>query len=319
MGKSSFNDIAQAVLANDSFLIPPSEEEIDPSEYKYFCFPNYSKNGITINEVADCSQPDLKRLKAHMFIGDITEKGEILNKIDTAIEWLKTVKNPPSPKYPQKHGNMPADSIYLNVYKYDERRNKELLPNNENFVCFVDYNQSGTTTLKDGESVMQYIVTLFDDGRIVINRNDNGSTLDLINVDDDGTDGEQDESNDTATYVFLNSFDDFIKATGKTPLVLPLPCAGLYYTYDEAIDYLELHSKYEINNRKIVMYQIWNVEDSLVFSLTGYTKYNSDGSVFYSIEKEGKISILIILDDSYSGIVSEAGYTMDELIKMLKK
>ena len=169
------------------------------------------------------------------------------------------------------------------------------------------------------ESVMQYIVTLFDDGRIVINRNDNGSTLDLINVDDDGTDGEQDESNDTATYVFLNSFDDFIKATGKTPLVLPLPCAGLYYTYDEAIDYLELHSKYEINNRKIVMYQIWNVEDSLVFSLTGYTKYNSDGSVFYSIEKEGKISILIILDDSYSGIVSEAGYTMDELIKMLKK
>lgn len=150
MGKSSFNDIAQAVLANDSFLIPPSEEEIDPSEYKYFCFPNYSKNGITINEVADCSQPDLKRLKAHMFIGDITEKGEILNKIDTAIEWLKTVKNPPSPKYPQKHGNMPADSIYLNVYKYDERRNKELLPNNENFVCFVDYNQSGTTTLKDG-------------------------------------------------------------------------------------------------------------------------------------------------------------------------
>ncbi len=150
MGKSSFNEIAQAVVANDSFLIPPSEEEIDPSEYKYFCFPNYSKNGITINEVADCSQPDLKRLKAHMFIGDITEKGAILNTIDTAIEWRKTVKNPPSPKYPQKHGNMPADSIYLNVYKYDERRNKELLPNNENFVCFVDYNQSGTTTLKDG-------------------------------------------------------------------------------------------------------------------------------------------------------------------------
>ena len=85
-----------------------------------------------------------------MFIGDITDKEEILRKIDTAIEWLKTVKNPPSPKYPQKNGNMPADSIYLNVYKYDERKNKELLPKNENFVCFVDYNQSGTTTLKDG-------------------------------------------------------------------------------------------------------------------------------------------------------------------------
>ena len=148
--RASFDDIAKQVLNNDSLFIPPSEEEIDPSEYKYFCFPNYSRDGITINEVADCSQPDRKRLKAHMFIGDITDKEEILSKIDTAIEWLKTVKNPPSPKYPQKHGNMPADSIYLNVYKYDERKNKELLPKNENFVCFVDYNISGTTTLKDG-------------------------------------------------------------------------------------------------------------------------------------------------------------------------
>ena len=148
--KPALDDIAKQVLNNDSLFFPPSEEEIDPSEYKYYCFPNYTKDGITINEVADCSLPDRKRLKAHMFIGDITDKEELLRKIDTAIEWLKTVKNPPSPKYPQKHGNMPADSIYLNVYKYDERRNKELLPNNENFVCFVDYNQSGTTTLKDG-------------------------------------------------------------------------------------------------------------------------------------------------------------------------
>ena len=148
--KTALDDIAKQVLNNDSLFFPPSEEEIDPSKYKYYCFPNYTKDGITINEVADCSLPDRKRLKAHMFIGDITDKEEILRKIDTAIEWLKTVKNPPSPKYPQKNGNMPADSIYLNVYKYDERKNKELLPKNENFVCFVDYNQSGTTTLKDG-------------------------------------------------------------------------------------------------------------------------------------------------------------------------
>lgn len=148
--KAALDDIVRQVLNNDSLFFPPSEEEMDPSEYKYFCFPNYSKDGIMINEVADCSQPDRKRLKAHMFIGDIADKQEILRKIDIAIEWLKTVKNPPSPKYPQKHGNMSADSIYLNVYKYDERKNKELLPNNENFVCFVDYNQSGTTTLKDG-------------------------------------------------------------------------------------------------------------------------------------------------------------------------
>ena len=144
------SDVAQEVLSNDALFFPPSEEEIDLSEYKYYVFPNYSKDDIIINRVADASLSDRKRLKAHMFIGEVTSREEILRKVEIAIEWLKTVKNPPSPKYHQKHGNMPADAIYLNVYKYDERKNKGLMPSNDNFVCFVDYNLSGKTTLKNG-------------------------------------------------------------------------------------------------------------------------------------------------------------------------
>ena len=45
---------------------------------------------------------------------------------------------------------MEADALYINVYRYDARKNKELLPSNENFVCFVDYNASGKTTLVNG-------------------------------------------------------------------------------------------------------------------------------------------------------------------------
>ena len=144
------NDVAQQVLSKDALMFPRSEEELDPSDYRYFCFPNYSKNGMLINRVADASLQDRKRLKAHVFIGDTTSREEIISKIETAIEWLKSVKNPPSPQYQLKHGDMPADSIYLNVYKHDERKNKELYPNNDNFVCFVDYNITGQTTLKDG-------------------------------------------------------------------------------------------------------------------------------------------------------------------------
>lgn len=63
---------------------------------------------------------------------------------------VKNVKNPPSPKISQKYGEMESDSLYINVYKKDTRSNKEVLPNNENFVCFVDYNLEGKTTLKNG-------------------------------------------------------------------------------------------------------------------------------------------------------------------------
>lgn len=45
---------------------------------------------------------------------------------------------------------MEPDSLYINVYRHDARKNKGLFPNNENFVCFVDYNLSGYTTLESG-------------------------------------------------------------------------------------------------------------------------------------------------------------------------
>lgn len=45
---------------------------------------------------------------------------------------------------------MEADALYINVYKHDIRHSKALHPANENFVCFVDYNKSGTTTLVHG-------------------------------------------------------------------------------------------------------------------------------------------------------------------------
>lgn len=50
----------------------------------------------------------------------------------------------------QKCGDMPANSIYINVFKNDERKNKELYIRNENFVCFVDYNDSGVSSLMNG-------------------------------------------------------------------------------------------------------------------------------------------------------------------------
>ncbi|MCR5811794.1 MAG: SEC-C domain-containing protein [Lachnospiraceae bacterium] len=49
-----------------------------------------------------------------------------------------------------KNGDMEADSIYINVYHNDARKDKGLYPDNRNFVCFVDYNISGNTTLVCG-------------------------------------------------------------------------------------------------------------------------------------------------------------------------
>lgn len=148
--KSIENAFREAIDRKDVYISPPSTEEVDLNEIKYFCFPNYSTESFKINSVEDASLNDRKRLKAHLYIGDITGKQDILNIINLAIEWLRTLKNPPSAVMPVKHGTVEADALYINVYKHDTRRSKELMPNNDNFICFVDWNLSGNTTLKNG-------------------------------------------------------------------------------------------------------------------------------------------------------------------------
>lgn len=145
------DDVMRAVIERKDFVIfPPATEEIDLNEAKYFCFPNYTSDNYKINNVRDASTLDRKRINANLYIGDISEREEILKIIYEATEWLSNLKNPPSPVTDQKHGDMPADSVYLNVYINDSRKSKELIPSNENFVCFVDYNSNGKTTLKNG-------------------------------------------------------------------------------------------------------------------------------------------------------------------------
>lgn len=134
----------------DCIIFEASVENIDLQEVKYYSYPNYSKSDFKINRVEDASLPDRKRLKAHLYIGDTTNKEQILEIIQKAIDWLKMVKNVPAPTMRIKHGNMEADSLYINVYREDARKNKELYSSNENFVCLVDYNIDGVTTLKDG-------------------------------------------------------------------------------------------------------------------------------------------------------------------------
>lgn len=150
-GTKKIDTVCSEIIERKDFLIfPPSTEDIDLNEVKYFCFPNYNSTNYKINNIANASTPDRKRLRANLFVPNAKNRNDLLTIIDQAIEWLLTVKNPASPTLVQKHGDMPADALYINVYYNDGRKCKELTPSNDNFICFVDYNTDGTTTLANG-------------------------------------------------------------------------------------------------------------------------------------------------------------------------
>ena len=164
------------------------------------------------------------------------------------------------------------------------------------------------------ESVIQYIVTLFDDGRLVVNQSDTESSL--VSIKNKVEIGGE-EQNGESDIIYLQSFDEFISVTGKTPIILPLQYSELYYLDEPDIEYLALYSTYETSKGKIVAYQIWGVDSLASSTLTGFTSFDTSESVYYSIEENGKIEIRKFQEDSIYCVSSKGNYTLDDLINML--
>ena len=97
-GAKKLDAVVSEIIGRKEFIIfPESTEEIDMNEIKYFCFPNLNTPSFKVNNVANASTMDRKRLRAHLYIGTIDDRNQILTVINQAIEWLLTLKNPPSP------------------------------------------------------------------------------------------------------------------------------------------------------------------------------------------------------------------------------
>lgn len=166
------------------------------------------------------------------------------------------------------------------------------------------------------ESVIQYIATLFDDGRFVVSQRNNETSLVYIGDTEKSSDYEQQDGH--SEIIHISSFDDFTEATGKKPVILPLPFTELYYEYDGTINYLILYSTYDTLDGIIVAYQIWGVSDINYVTSQGYAKYDLNQSIVYSIEDNGDIYCIKVKEDSVITVSSQGNYTLDDIIAMLE-
>ena len=103
----------------------------------------------------------------------------------------------------------------------------------------------------------------------------------------------------------------------QNPIVLPLPCTELYYEYDEDIDYLVLYSTYNTEKGLIIAYQVWDIEEMVSTTSTEYETYDIDRSIYYSIEEDGTIVVIKVLDESVLYLESKGTYSVDELAKLI--
>ena len=165
------------------------------------------------------------------------------------------------------------------------------------------------------ESVIHYIVTLFNDGRMTVNRSDSEAKLiPIYQVPDSGEEEIQEQEN---RDIYVNSFEEFITATGVQPMVLSLPYTELYYYHDIYTDYLKLNALYETSKGTVETFQIWNTEPMISVTSSEFAIYDADPSIYYSVEGDGTVTVMKFMEDSIVGIVTKGSFTVNDLIGLL--
>jgi hypothetical protein len=149
--------ISRIIRSGDVLWMDASDENINLNEAEYYRFPFYEDEEMHIYDVEDASLRDRKRLKARVFIGQTVGRAEIVKIIETAVEWVASLYNPPSATFGIKHGDMKADCVYLNIYRNELDEDKSLFENNRNFVCQVEYCPYSNFRLADINPLIKYL------------------------------------------------------------------------------------------------------------------------------------------------------------------
>ena len=127
-------------IASQSIMWEVNDEIRNETEDLFRHYEDIYSNKYRVAEIEDISVDELKRFKGIMYIEE-GSKFYVKKFVEEAIEKLRIIENYGFNNIKVKHGKMEADVIHLSVYKKEIRRNsnKSWLPNNENFICNVQY------------------------------------------------------------------------------------------------------------------------------------------------------------------------------------
>ena len=151
----------------NSLWFDPSDEEINVDEASYYCIPEYENGNLKITDVTDISNDETaKRFRATVFVGEVDDKEKLVELLKKALDWVKNLFNPPALTHRIKHGDMPADWVYLTVYCDELDDNRALLQNNKNFICELAYSNDISNRYEHNNKLIRYLegnVEVIDD------------------------------------------------------------------------------------------------------------------------------------------------------------
>lgn len=121
-----------------------NDENRSEIEDKFRSYLDISNEEYSIIEIEDISLENVKRFSAVFIRNKESTKFQLKEMIKKAIEHIISLENYGFTSHKVKHGDMPADIVYLTVYNQELRRRKKrgLSPENNNFICYVQYDKN---------------------------------------------------------------------------------------------------------------------------------------------------------------------------------
>ena len=165
------------------------------------------------------------------------------------------------------------------------------------------------------ESVIQYIVKMFDGKGVVVYQTDvDSDTYKMVNG---GLMNDDIQYQDIKTPLMpLGSFEEFTYATGKQPYILPLQTTSLSYIVDD--EEITLLSLFNTPKGHIVVHQTWGSDELVTISSRGYEVLAENDNTYCSVEeKYNSISCVRVFEDSVLIIDAKGSFDLKDLLSLL--
>ena len=166
------------------------------------------------------------------------------------------------------------------------------------------------------ESVVQYVVRLFDTGAAIMS-SDVVNDVHATNNDHFVINAEDLAGNEVVLHS-VDSLDVFAVKTGKTPYRLPYTCREMGYSLDYGV---LLVYRYETPDGSISISQIWNGEEGVTFiDGKGFIESSECSQLYYKIsEEDGNITCFRVLENSVLYIRAENTVDLQNLLKLMSE
>ncbi|EAD3566924.1 hypothetical protein EGX25_15445, partial [Listeria monocytogenes] len=129
--------------SGDILMCPINEESRNEFEDSFRYYSDIENRDFYLAEIEDISIEGVKRFRAVLYLKHATRKSHVKQITNSAVNILKKIENYGFTTNKVKHGNMEADILYISIYRREvrNRKNRTLLPSNDNFVVQVQYDK----------------------------------------------------------------------------------------------------------------------------------------------------------------------------------